>query len=266
MRGIQVILVCWLWAALAGQSHASAWNPEAGQGEVITAFVLSEADEAVDDVGVVVPLDTYQKRISQTFATIGLTDRIAAVGTFDWQDTEIVGDGVDVSFSKPSTLSAGLQYQLSRREGHALAISASYTAGIDLPDALLTVDSRKDAVELRGLWGESRTVMGRNAFAEVQLAARMERGGRYAGTQAQLSVGAEPTDSLLLLAKGRFTQVESGTFEGRAVPEQRRWELDASAVWRVGGTTRIELGYGGVVSARSAVRERGVKIGLWKRF
>ena len=153
--------------AIADTAFASAWNPEAGGGEIISGFVQSTADTAIDDFGDDIVLDAFSKSISQNYTTIGLTDKIALVGIFDWQRSQIIAPGVDVSFSKPSAISAGLQYQLSRREGHATAVSVSYLEGIDLPNELLTVEGRESNLEVRGLWGESRPWKGRNVFAEL---------------------------------------------------------------------------------------------------
>lgn len=265
-RRFHTILCVLLLLLPASDGYASAWNPESWHGEIISGFVYAEADSAVDEFGNRTSLNTYRKRISQTYANLGLTKKLALIGTFDWQDTQIVGPGLNVAFSKPSTISAGLQYQLSRREGHAVAISASYLDGIDLPDALLTIENRDPTVELRALWGESRTWHGRNLFAELQAAARIDLEGDYAGLQTQVTLGGEPTDRVMILAKGRFTDVASGEFRTLAIARQSRWETEASLVYRFRKRDYVELGYTAILSGENTVFERGVKIGLWRKF
>jgi hypothetical protein len=261
-----IITVTALCVAFGGQAYASAWNPDPGHGEIISGYVFASATEAIDDFGERIALDIYSKQIAQTYGTVGLTPRLAIVGSFDWQDTQIVGPGVAVRFSKPSSISAGLQYQLTRREGHATALSLSYYEGIDLPSALLTLESRDPTVELRGLWGESRTVRARPVFAELQAAARLTTVGDYASTHVQLTLGGEPTDRLMLLGKARYTNVEPGVFERLDIVRQSRWEAETSVVYRVRKRDYIELGYSTVIDGRSAVLESGWKIGFWTKF
>lgn len=250
----------------ANLAFASAWNPDPWKGELISGYVFVEADTAINDFGDEVALDVYDKQIVQTYGNLGLTPSLALIGTFDWQDAQIIGPGVDVSFSEPSSLSAGLQYQVSRREGHAVAIALSYVEGIDFPDELLTLESRENSVELRGLWGESRTITGRNVFAEAQIAGRMTIDGRFASAHAQLTLGGNPTEKSMLLFKGRYTDLEPGNFERLAIVRQTRWEAEASAVYQFRKRDYIELGYSTVLSGRSAVMERGWKIGFWRKF
>lgn len=248
------------------QAHGSAWNPDPWRGEIISGYVFATADTAIDGFGQTVPLDIYNKKIVQTYGNMGLTPKIALIGTFDWQDTQIVGPGLNTRFSKPSSISGGLQYQINRREGHATAVSLSYVDGIDLPDALLTLESRTPSVELRGLWGESRTVLERNIFAELQLAGRMTTTGDFASRHLQFTLGVEPTDRTMILAKTRYTNIEPGIFERLDIVRQSRWEVDASVVYRLRKKDYLELGYSTVVDGRSAVMESGWKIGLWRKF
>ncbi len=266
MRGFCAACVAAVWLGTASAASASAWNPAQWDGELISGYVVSTASEAVDEFGETVALDIYKKQIVQNYGNLGLTDRIALVGAFDWQDTQIIAPGLEAAFSKPSSVSAGLQYQLSRREGHATAISVSYIDGIDLPVQLLTLESRKPSIEARALWGESRSVFSRNAFAELQVAGRMELDGRYASSHAQLTLGMDPTARTKLLAKGRYARVEAGTFERIPIARQERWEVEASAVWRAWRQNYVELGYVGTVSVRNGVRESGYKIGYWTKF
>lgn len=266
--GLRIILfrAIALSFAVCPKAQASAWNPDQWHGEIITGYVFASADTAIDGLGQTVPLGIYNKQIVQTYGNLGLTPRVALIGIFDWQNTQIVGRDVNTSFSKPSSVSGGLQYQISRREGHATALSLSYVDGIDLPDALLTLESRKPSVELRGLWGESRTVSGRNVFAELQAAGRMTTEGDFASTHLQFTLGGEPVARTLLLTKMRYTDNEPGVFERLNIERQSRWEVEASAVYRFRKQDYLEVGYTTVIDGRSAVQESGWKIGLWRKF
>ncbi|GLQ20102.1 hypothetical protein GCM10007854_10570 [Algimonas porphyrae] len=255
-----------LSALFASTAQASAWNPEAWHGEIISAQVFLSADSASNEFDQTFRLDQYSKTVTQTFAKLGLTDRLALIGTFDWQDATIVGPGVNVSFSDPSTVSFGLQYQLRRKEGHAVALSASYFAGIDLPPKLLTIENREPVVELRGLWGESRTWGGINLFAEAQMAGRLDLDGGYAGAFSQLTVGADPLDRVKLIGKVRYTDVAGGVFENFPLARQERVEVEGSVVYRLRGRNYVEIGYVSLVTGRNTVSESGLKLGVWTKF
>ena len=247
-------------------AQASAWNPEPWHGELITSFVETTATRGVDEFGREVELDVYRKRTSQNYGIAGLTKRIALVGAFDWQDAQIVGPSLDVSFRAPSKMEAGLQYQLHRTDRRAVAVSVSYLAGADLPAALLTLEGRRDRVELRGLWGENYRMFGRDGFVEGQLAGRMELGGRISGSRAQLSAGLKPFARTEVILKARYARQESGLFERLELRGQQRWEAEALASLNLWKGAFLEVGYQGTVAADNAVLEHGFKLGTWTKF
>lgn len=257
-------------AALAvcvhGVAHASAWNPGQWHGELINGYVQTTATEGVDEFGRVVEYDIYRKRTSQNYGIAGLTDRIALVGAFDWQDVQIVGPSLDIVLSEPSKIEAGLQYQLHRNDRRAVAVSASYLEGVELPVALLTLEGREDRVELRGLWGESLRVLGREGYAEAQLAGRLSLGGRYVGTRGQLSAGLKPFRRSEVIGKVRYVRQEDGVLERLDIAGQQRVEVEASAIYNVFKDAFVEVGYVATVATDNAIRESGYKLGMWTKF
>ncbi|MGB3456763.1 MAG: hypothetical protein WBG08_04430 [Litorimonas sp.] len=255
-------------ATLAGadRAFASAWVPEPGKGEIISGYVSVDADRAIGSRGETIVLDGYGKRVTQTFATVGVRPNWALVGTFDWQTGSITQSGQTIRFSEPSSITAGLQYQISRREGHATSLSLSYVEGIDLPDALLTVENRLASIEARGYWGESRTWLGRNMFLEGQLAGRLRLSGGYDSAYTQITSGVDVTDRLLLMGKLRVAHIASGRVSGILAPRQIRRESEASAVLRVRDNDFLELSASTVLGGRNTVRERQIKLGYWRKF
>lgn len=248
------------------EAQASAWNPAKGSGEIISGFIVSDAEIAVSPIGTRVPLALYEKQIVQTYGNLGLNDKWALIGSFDWQDAQIIGPDVAVGFSEPSAISAGLQYQLNRTPGKALAVSMSYYQGIDLPPSLLTLENRSDTIEIRGLWGRSRIMKGVNFFFDAQAAGRVSFSGDYSNTQLSLTLGAEPSDRMMFLAKTRYVDIEPGSFQGFAIERQRRLETEFSGIYEIRPGYHFELGYAWVSYARNAVLERGFKLGVWTQF
>ena len=245
---------------------ASAWNPPQWGGELITSFVQADADTGVDEFGRTISLTAYSKRTSQNYGIAGLTDRIALVGAFDWQEAQIISPALNVAFRAPSKIEAGLQYQLHRTDQRAVAVSLSYLDGIDLPASLLTLEGRRSRAEVRALWGENYSLFGRQGFAEAQLAGRMELGGRISGSRAQISAGVKPWRRTELIVKGRYARQEGGAYQGLDLRSQQRWEAEAIAAIRVWRGAFLEIGYQGTVAADNAVLERGFKLGMWNKF
>lgn len=262
----RVFIAIIISVVFAAPATASSWNPAQGSGEVITGYLISDAKTAISPIGDRVPLAAYDKQIVQTFGNFGLTDRWALIGSYDWQDAQIIGPDVAVAFSKPAAISAGLQYQIHRAPGRAAALSVSYYEGINLPPSLLTLENRDNTVEIRGLWGESRILGGANYFVDAQAAARLTLGGELASSRGDVTLGAQPTERSMFLLKGRYIDIEPGNFRGFAIKRQIRWESEISAVYRIWKGNHVELGYSGVIDARNAVLERGWKIGFWSQF
>ena len=142
----------------AAEAEASAWNPDPGEGELISGYVFIDANSALGEFGERIDLDVYNKQIVQSYGIIGLTPKLALLGTLDWQETQIAQPGLSIAYSEASSITAGFQYQTSLRSGHATAIAVSYVHGIDLPDALITVENRQSSVEVRGLLGGKPTM------------------------------------------------------------------------------------------------------------
>lgn len=250
----------------ASEAAGSAWNPEPGHGELISGLVMIEASRATDDRGDTFDLDIYNKKMAQSFGIVGLTPKLAFLGTLDWQETQIAQPGLSIAYSEASSITAGFQYQTSLRPGHATAISVSYVHGIDFPDALITVENRRSNLEVRGLWGESRTWRGRSVFAEAQLAGRLRFNGLYDSVHAQLTVGRELSDRLSLLGKGRFSDIGPGTLDDFDVSAQNRWEAELSGIYRLRKNDFIELSYSTVLTGRNTVLENEWKLGFWSKF
>jgi hypothetical protein len=266
MWGQRFILGVMIGLALCGRAEASAWNPAPGQGELISGYVFIDADKAIDGRGQTIELTAYNKQMVQNYGIVGLTPRWAALATFDWQDGQIVQPGLNLSYSEPSSITAGLQYQISRREGHAMALALSYVEGIDLPDQLLTLENRRSSVELRWLWGESETVLGQAVFGELQIAGRMTFDGEYDSTHMQLTLGHTLSERATLLAKGRHADIAAGEFKRLAIFGQTRWEAEAAAVYRFRKRDFIELSYTSVFAGRNTVLVKEIKVGFWRKF
>ena len=251
---------------MSSPALASAWNPEAGHGEIISAGIQVSADRGIDGFGETVEIERYIKRSTHNYGLVGITDRVALIGALDWQFADLSAGELDVKFSGASRIEGGLQYQLHRSDTRAVALSASVLAGVSPPVALQTLEGRDTRVELRALWGEGVSLMGRKGFVEAQAAGRMTVGGRYSGTRLQLSAGIRPTERLELIVKGRYVRQEPGDIDGFLVGSQTRWETESVAALRVFGQNFLEVGYVETVHAHNAVMERGFKIGSWLKF
>ena len=245
---------------------ASAWNPAPGKGELISGYVFIDADRAKNAQGDGFDLEIYNKKVVQSYGIVGLTPKLALLGTFDWQETQIAQPGLSIAYSEASSITAGLQYQTSLKPGHATAISISYVHGIDLPDALITVENRRSSLEIRGLWGESHQWRGKEIFAEAQIATRLRFEGEYDSFHSQVTLGVAMSDRLSLLSKGRFSDIGPGQLGRITVSPQSRWEAEVAGVYRIRKNDFIELSYASVLTGRNTVLENEWKLGFWTKY
>ena len=90
--------------------------------------------------------------------------------------------------------------------------------------------------------------------------------GDYDSFHSQLTLGAELSDRILFLTKGRFSDIGSGQLDRRNVSAQSRWEAEAAGVYRFYKDNFIEVSYTSVLSGRNTVLEKEWKVGFWTKF
>jgi len=136
---------------MPNMAYAGAWNLPPGEGQIITTYNYSQADEAYTDIDFIDSSVEFTKSEVRVFYEHGLTKHVTAVVNAAHQTINFNGLQSSINFSDFDKTEFGLRYEIKRREGLAVSVQASYILGGGPPESILDVGSRKDSFELRGL-------------------------------------------------------------------------------------------------------------------
>jgi len=137
-------------------AFAGAWNLPPGDGQIISTYNYSRANEAYTDIEGLDTAVEFTKREARIFYEHGLTKHITAVVNGAHQTIGFEGLQSSINFSDFDKTELGLRYEIKRREGLAISVQGSYILGGGPPESILDIGSRNDSFELRGLWGQSK--------------------------------------------------------------------------------------------------------------
>ena len=252
-------------------AFAGAWNLPPGEGQIITTYDYSEASSAFADAEIEDLSLSFVKNEGRLFFEHGLTQHLTFVGNGAYQTIQFSSSQSEINFSDFADIEIGLRYQLTRKEGLATSIQASYIIGGGPPDSLLDLNGPEDSVELRGLWGQSKEFENFSIFFDVQGALRSENFSDIDEWHTDLTLGYKRNEKYLLLGQLFHSSLDGEVLNGDAgdgilVPRQRRVKLKLSAVYEYKKNKHVQIGVQETIAGRNTVRERGVSLGTWIRY
>jgi hypothetical protein len=235
-------------------AHAGAWTEQAGDGRVILTLRGATADDYFDSSSDTADGPTFRSEAAEEYATYGLTDSTTLVLQSSY--SHLHPDAPAQGASGFDETKLGLQQRLWHDDDQVVSVQAS---------ALLPGDSRLTSggadLELRGLFGQSFVLLGRNAFVDTQLAYRWRANGFADQFRADLTLGVWMDRNLLLMAQNfnTFTTTSGNAqyFEG----EQQKLQL--SSVYRFNEQVAVQLGGFATLSGRNTPVERGALASIW---
>lgn len=268
-------LLVFIIAALAMPMavHAGAWNLPKGDGQIITSYNYSWADEAFTDLDIDDAVD-FTKSEVRVFYEHGLTKRFTAVVNGAHQTIGFEGLQSAINFSDFDKTEIGLRYQIKRREGLALSVQGSYIIGGGPPESILDIGGRKDSFELRGLWGQSKEFENYAIFFDAQAAIRARNTERVEDWRTDLTLGWKDKKKTTLLLQGYYTQrgsfgqegIDEAIEEGFVVPVQKQAKLQGSLVYEYRKNRLVQFGYLRTIGGRNIVNEQVLSFGTWIRY
>ena len=260
------IVVSLYFLQFSSSAYAGAWNLPPGQGQIISTYDYSEASSAFTDLAVEDLSLSFVKNEGRVFYEHGLTKKVTFVGNGAHQTVRFSGLQSDINFSDFADIELGLRYQLTRREGLATSIQASYIIGGGPPESILDLNGPQDSVELRGLWGHSKEFKNASIFLDVQGALRSENFSNIDEWHSDLTLGYKRGEKYLLLGQLFHASLDGEAQDGFTVPRQRRVKLKLSAAYEYKKNRLVQLGVQETIAGRNTVRERGVSLGTWIRY
>jgi len=247
-------------------ANAGAWNLAPGEGQIITTYNYSQANEAYTDIEFLDPAVEFAKSEVRVFYEHGLTKNVTVIVNAAHQMIDFNGLQSSINFSDFDKTELGLRYEIKRREGLALSVQGSYILGGGPPESILDIGSRKDSFELRGLWGQSKEFENYMIFFDAQTAIRARNTDRIEDWRADLTLGWKDKKRWLALLQGYYTERGSFGRDGFVVPTQKRAKLQASLVYEYKKNRLVQLGYLQTIGGRNIVKEQTVSLGTWIRY
>ncbi len=262
------IVMCIL-AATSGASPAPAWagawpQPE-GEGQIITSYFSTEADEAFGPDGKVRPKTRYTKQEIASYAEYGWTKdtTLLAEIVYTKDDTDFFGEHHRQQGLSRAEL--GARYAIGTWQDtlfsvQALAALHGTSSGDD------PASSRRGDIdgEIDITLGRSFTLLGIEGFSDTVIGYRLRPGGRADEAKTNITLGIRPFSRTMLLLKSENFATVSGGHQTAA--DVTRNKLGLSLVREITPTISLELGGMKTISGRNSLRETSLNLGLWYRF
>jgi len=251
---------------MPNMAYAGAWNLPPGEGQIITTYNYSQADEAYTDIDFIDSSVEFTKSEVRVFYEHGLTKHVTAVVNAAHQTINFNELQSSINFSDFDKTEFGLRYEIKRREGLAVSVQASYILGGGPPESILDVGSRKDSFELRGLWGQSKEFENYAIFFDAQAAIRARNTDRIEDWRSDLTLGWRDKKKFMALLQGYHTERASFDQDGFVVPVQKRTKLQASLIYEYKKNRLVQFGYTQTLAGRNVVKEKALSLGTWIRY
>lgn len=243
-------------------AHASAWTQPEGQGQVIVTGVYSKSDKGFDAGGDTIDIDDYTKIEAYALIEYGITDELTVMVTPSFSHVE-VQNGDETTGLGYTEL--GARYRLAHSDSAVFSVQGSFRIpGKKRRDSIAQIGATDSEIDLRALAGTSFKLGARDGFVDVQGGYRIRNGGPPNEFRLDATIGVRPAEKLLLLAQA-FNVKSDGDGSG-IFAKYRYTNLYLSAVYDVDPNWSIQFGGLATVSGRNALRERGLLVGVWRKF
>jgi protein XagA len=262
----------WRRAALAAgfalistaPAEAGAWLQPEGEGQIIFNPAIMLARQRFDRRGRALPTDRFIKGENTTQIEYGFRQDLTLQLAARARNEAYLLNG-DPQRVVTSTLGFGARMPLWRHDRFILSAQISGESGLER--SLPALDRRfgpRHEADARLLAGYGFDLFGHDAFVEAQAGYRW-RSGRFADeARLDLAFGVRPVPQLLILLQSfnSLGLTRTPGDDGRL----RQHKLQASAVLQLTERWSLQAGAFGSVAGRNALRERGVVLGVWRKF
>jgi cellulose synthase/poly-beta-1,6-N-acetylglucosamine synthase-like glycosyltransferase len=242
------------------ETRAGAWTLPRGHWQLFTAVTTSRADRSFDTTGRASVPTRFNKLLIQNCYEYGLTSALTVFATPAYVVVQAESAPRPRARLQSSSLEAGARFALLAHSGRLSAqISYKRAGAFDL-----SVSTNRDPGqqgEIRLLYGTSFTLLGRDGFADLQMAERWISHPRPNETPLDLTIGLRlRRDTMVVLqsfntfaggdAMAPYSYYRTHKLELSIVERlSRHWSLQTSAFYSPAG--------------QNALVERGISVSLW---
>jgi len=262
-----------LFSLCTSHANASPWGREKNTLLVISRadyFKADLPDQTLADSGVT---NSFERIESNTYAEFGLTHRLTiggkAVYGSSWltrgATAETAAEATVETAAGFSELELFVQQQITRSEKQTISLRSSvslpsrFTSGARTELASDGVD-----VELSVLYGRNISTSPLKIFTATEVGFTKRIGASADQIKTQLTIGAEPTDRLLLLAElFSETSLQNEKNDGADFDIIK---IQPSIVWRLTRKLRLQAGVTEEIAGRNVALGRTYFLGLWTEF
>jgi len=245
---------------LPGAASAGAWTLQAHHWQIISSMNYARALDGYDGAGSAKAPIRFVKLNSRDLVEYGWNDKLTLFTAVEYARAESIWADEQPLFAHALSVEAGARYRVWDRFG-VFSVQASYrnSAAFDLPNSR-SLDTASIA-ELRLLYGTNFTLLGRNGFADVELAERYVTHPRPNETLLDLTGGIRFGDRTMLMLQS-FNVVSGGDADP---PDTyfRTHKIELSVVEKLWGRYSAQVGVFIAPAGQNSLVEQGITLGMW---
>jgi hypothetical protein len=244
-------------------AHAGAWTQAEDATQTFSTFTYSRASHSYDGhSNATVPI-RYTKLLTQTYIEYGVRDWLTLTVDPEYAKAQSGPPGGPIEVANAFAIGAGARVRLLDDHG-VFSVEGSYKSAGAFDTSVSVNQESARQFEIRALYGTNFDLLGKTAFADVELGQRFIAGARPGETPVDLSVGLHITRHTMVLAQS-FNVIAGGDSRP-PYGYYRSHKLQLSVVqhlWR-----HLSIQVGGFVSplGQNALKEQGLSVALWDSF
>lgn len=256
-----IVVVLGLAIPIRG-ADAGAWTLPAGDTQIISGVILSDASASFGNSGGTIPL-YYRKILLQSYAEHGLTDDLTlvlspqyAIATEQMPDRPLI-------HANDFAIQAGLRYRITDAFG-VLSVQSTYKSAGAFDMSVSANNDSGSEIELRLLYGLNFKLFGRDAYFDAEMAQRWIGGARPDETPLDLTLGLHWSDKLTFMVQN-FNIIAAGNGD----PPYRYYrshKLEFATVQRLWKGVYLESGAFFSPIGQNALVEHGADASIWVYF
>lgn len=255
------ILICTLCCCLPHAALAGAWTLQTGAARMISDFTISSASHQYNRDGQKTGPVIFEKQRSAANIEYGIRDYLTAFAIAEYTHARSgIADG-KLTTAGDVAGTVGLRTRIYNGEKGVFSLQGSIKSAGAFNLNVSAHGSSGREMELRALYGKSFSVLGQNAFADVEIGQRWVSGARPNETPIDLTLGVHLSQHTMIMVQS--FNIISG---GRARLPYNYYRLHKLAFSFVTGITKnISLQVGAFFSpaGQNALVERGLMLSLW---
>jgi hypothetical protein len=243
-------------------AHAGAWTLPAGNTQIITGAIVSNASAMFGSSGHATPV-LFHKLFIGSYAEHGILDDVTLIFAPEYVTATEQEPNQPLIHAQDFAVQAGVRVRLEKSFG-VFSAEASYKSAGGFDMSVTTGNDSGKEFELRLLYGTNFRLFRRDGYMDLEVAERYIAGARPSELPIDFTIGLKVTKSVTLMAQS-FNVISEGS--GRPpYTYYRSHKLELGVLqhlWR-----GIYLQSGGFISpfGENALVERGADASLWVDF